>query len=71
MGRPAHIIRPRELHLHIPADKMEQLDAFLWSSASNSVPKGAYSRFFKERIEDFFAKMAEVGNSTLTEMTDV
>jgi hypothetical protein len=50
---------------------MEQLDAFLWSSASNSVPKGAYSRFFKERIEDFFAKMAEVGNSTLTEMTDV
>ena len=57
--------------LHLSSELMERLDRFLWSSASNKVPFGAYSRFFEERIEEFFARSAVEGNDLLKEMTDV
>ena len=54
MPRKPDIIRPSLLHLSIPEDVRAKLDLFLYSPLESRVPKGAYQRFFIERIQEFF-----------------
>ena len=54
MPRPPNVIRPSLLHLALPEDIRAKLDLFLWSDLEGRVPKGAYQRFFMERIQEYF-----------------
>jgi len=54
MPRPPSVIRPTLLHVSIPEDLRTRLDLLLFSSLEGRVPKGAYQRFFSERIQEFF-----------------
>lgn len=56
MSRPYNIIRPTKLTLHLPEDVRAKLDLLLFSSVEGRIPKGAYQKFFIERINEFFAK---------------
>ena len=55
MPRPPNIIRPTLLHLALPKDIREKVDGHLYSELEGRVPKGAYQRFFMERIHEFFS----------------
>jgi hypothetical protein len=51
--RPS-LIRPSHIHLSLPEDIRGKLDLMLWSGVDGRVPKGAYQRFFLDRIQEFF-----------------
>lgn len=54
-SRPSlHPSRP--LDTHLDASLMAQLDRVLWSDVEGRVPKGAYQRFFNERLREFFGE---------------
>lgn len=59
MPRPANIVRPTRLNLHLPADLRGWLDVHLWSDSEMRVPQGGYQRLmisllsnYKKRVED-------------------
>jgi hypothetical protein len=54
MGRPADILRPVPLHTSIPEDLHGKLSLYLYSPAEGRVPKGAYAKFIRDRIVEFF-----------------
>ena len=54
MARPKHIDRPASLNTQLPSSLHTRLSLWLWSDAEGRVPKGAYSKFFAERIRVFF-----------------
>lgn len=54
MPRMPNPIRPTLLHLSLPEDIRTRLDLILHSDLEGRVPKGAYQRFFLERLSDFF-----------------
>lgn len=53
-GRPS-LIRTVDLHVCLPEDIYARLVIHLYSSAEGRVPRGAFQRFFNERITEFFA----------------
>lgn len=57
MGRPASIVRPRKLTLHLPEDVATRLELHLFSPGEGRIPQGAWQRFLVERINEFFAKL--------------
>lgn len=58
-GRPANIIPSDRINLHLPVDIKSRLDLHLFSSVEGRIPKGAYSKFFEERVREFFARIDE------------
>lgn len=61
MPRRPNIERPAQLCLRLPETVKARLDLFLMSEAEGRIPKGAYQRFFLDRINEFFSKI-EVQN---------
>lgn len=51
--RPA-VIPITFLNLQLPLDVRAKLDLHLFSELEGRVPKGAYQRFFLERLREFF-----------------
>lgn len=41
-------------HLHLPASWRTKLDLVLYSQVEGRIPKGAYQRFFLNRLVEFF-----------------
>ncbi len=57
---PPRAIEPtRKLTLQMPPDTMARLELYLTSVSKGRVPKGAWSKFFTERVEEFFARLNE------------
>lgn len=54
MPRRASIDSPVLLHLGLPSSVMAKLSLHLYSGAEGCVPRGAYRRFFLERLREFF-----------------
>jgi len=54
MPRKPDVVRPTLLHVSLPEDVRARLDLALFSELEGRVPKGAYQRFFIERIQEFF-----------------
>jgi hypothetical protein len=48
------IIRPSHINLSIPETVRAKLDLMLYSPLEGRVPKGAYQKFFLERLTEFF-----------------
>lgn len=68
---PRKLITPtRPLTTSIPGPVLERLENYLRSDRTGEVPKGAYQRFFVERIEEFFRKIEATGNDLLKEIGD-
>lgn len=44
----------RSLNTHLDQKLMVHLDLILFSEVEQRVPKGAYQKFFDERLRDFF-----------------
>lgn len=59
MAKPANVIRPRKLTIHLPEDQATRLDLYLWSESQQRVPHGAYQAFFIDRIKEFFDRIKE------------
>lgn len=55
MPRQPDIIRPTALHISLPENVRGRLDLILYSALEGRIPKGAYQRFFIQRIQEFFA----------------
>lgn len=53
MTRP-NIVRSVPLTTHLPEDIHARLTLYLFSEVEGRVPKGAYAKFFIERINEFF-----------------
>lgn len=45
-------------NLHLPESVRTRIDLLLFSELEGRVPKGAYQRFFLERLNDFFTTRA-------------
>ena len=58
------LMRPVKLTLHLPEDVHHRLALHLYSPAEGRIPKGAYQRFFVERITEFFSSYKEPPNGT-------
>lgn len=56
MTRHQNIIRPVKLTTTLPEDIRAKLDLHLFSNVEGRVPKGAYQKFFIERIREFLSK---------------
>jgi hypothetical protein len=54
MPRPPDILRPVSLHTSIPEDLHAKLTLYLYSESEQRVPKGAYQKFIRDRITEFF-----------------
>jgi hypothetical protein len=54
-GRP-NILRPVKLTTNLPEDVFARLTLHLWSPAENRVPKGAYSKFLIDAINNALPK---------------
>lgn len=54
MARPKHVDRPTGLEVSLPTSIHTRLTLWLWSESEGRVPVGAYSRFFADRIRQFF-----------------
>ena len=54
MPRPKSVEPSRSLNTHLDEHWMARLDIHLFSSLEDRVPKGAYQRFFNERLREFF-----------------
>lgn len=66
---PRRLITPtKPLTIALSAPVLDKLTAFLTSDRTGTVPKGAYQRFFTERIEEYFRKMEGTGNQLLQEI---
>jgi len=57
-GRKAALDPSIATNLHLPESVRTRLDLLLFSELEGRVPKGAYQRFFLERITEFFATKA-------------
>lgn len=53
-GRPPNIMRSLKTTVYIPEDIKAKLDLFLFSAVEGRVPHGSYSKFFAERIREYF-----------------
>lgn len=56
MARQPNILRPTKLTMHLPEDVRAKLDLYLWSDVEGKVPKGAYSRFFTQLINEHLTR---------------
>jgi len=66
---PRRLITPTlPLTISLPQPTLEKLEKFLTSDRLGKVPKGAYQRFFVERIEEFFRRIEASGNDLLKEI---
>lgn len=66
---PRRLITPTiPLTITLPEPVMSKLQGFLLSDRMGKIPKGAYQRFFVERIEEFFRKLETNGDTLLKEM---
>lgn len=54
MPRKPAVVRPSLIHMSIPEDVRAKLDLYLYSDLEGRVPRGAYQKFFTERIQEFF-----------------
>lgn len=54
MPRPYKIIKPRKIHVNLPEDMAARLELYLWSQGENRIPYGAMSKFFEDRVREFF-----------------
>ncbi len=65
MSRPPNIIPSVALKLKLPEDLRGKLDLYLYSPSEGAVPRGAYQRFFVERLTEFFNRQVKsnVSNS--------
>ena len=57
-GRKRSIVPSVALNLALPEDWRVRVDLLLHSEFEGRVPKGAYQRFFLERLVDFFETQA-------------
>ncbi len=55
MPRPKNITPSRAINTHLDESLMARLDIHLFSDLEQTVPKGAYQRFFNERLREFFS----------------
>ena len=53
-GRRPNIEPSVATNLHLPESIRTRLDLVLFSELEGRVPKGAYQRFFLERLQEFF-----------------
>ena len=53
-GRRPNIEPSVATNLHLPETVRARLDLLLFSELEGRVPKGAYQRFFLERLQEFF-----------------
>lgn len=53
-GRKPNVEPSLATNLHLPESARTRLDLLLYSPLEGRVPKGAYQRFFLERLSDFF-----------------
>ena len=66
---PRRLITPsRPLTISLSEPVLGKLEKFLVSDRLGKVPKGAYQRFFTERIEEFFKRIEASGDSLLKEI---
>ena len=56
MPRKPLIDRPQALNLRLSSSAYIKLAAFLYSDVEARIPKGAWARFFTERVEEFFGE---------------
>ena len=54
-GRKPNIEPSIATNLHLPESVRTRLDLLLFSEVEGRVPKGAYQRFFLERLAEFFS----------------
>ena len=54
-GRRPNIEPSIATNLHLPESVRTRLDLLLFSEVEGRVPKGAYQRFFLERLSEFFS----------------
>jgi hypothetical protein len=59
MPRRPNIEPSVELCLCLPISERGKLDTYLWSNAEGCVPRGAYQKFFRQLLREFFEKMEE------------
>lgn len=57
-GRRPNIEPSVATNLHLPESLRTRLDLILFSALEGRVPKGAYQRFFMERLQEFFTTKA-------------
>lgn len=57
-GRPPLTEPTVATNLHLPESVRTRLDIELFSELEGRVPKGAYQRFFLERLTEYFASKA-------------
>ena len=57
MPRNPNIIRPIKTTINLPEDIRTKLDVLLFSPVEGRVPHGAYSKFFVERINEYFLSL--------------
>lgn len=53
-GRRPNIEPSVATNLHLPEAVRTRLDLILFSELEGRIPKGAYGRFFLERLQEFF-----------------
>lgn len=53
-GRRPNVEPSVATNLHLPESVRTRLDLVLFSELEGRVPKGAYQRFFLERLQEFF-----------------
>lgn len=53
-GRKPNVEPSVATNLHLPESARTRLDLVLFSAVEGRVPKGAYQRFFLERLSEFF-----------------
>lgn len=62
-GRPPLAEPSVSTNLHLPESMRTRLDLLLFSPLEGRVPKGAYQRFFLERLHEFFGqRQLDVGS---------
>jgi hypothetical protein len=54
MARPRNVTPSRNLNVRIRAPLLDELSDHLFDELEQAVPYGAFSRFFEERITEFF-----------------
>ena len=55
-GRKPLLERSVSTNVHLPETLRARLDLHLFSTLDGRVPKGAYQRFFIERLGEFFSR---------------
>lgn len=55
MPRRPNLIPSQMLHLALPLPVLTQLNLHLYSELEACIPRGAYQRFFVERLREFFS----------------